>query len=662
MHGTSPFRAAAALAALALWIDPACGLAGEAAGDRFPRATLASAQGGQQELEALRGRQATVLVFLSTECPISNGYVPTLNDLARTYRDRGVAFVGLNPNARQSLKEMEAHRREYQISFAVLKDAGATLAGRLGVDHCPTACLFDAAGTLRYQGRIDDRYTRRGGAPGTIHRADLEEALQQVLRRQLVTVARTEVTGCPVQTTAIRPNASVSGVTYSTHVAAILQKNCQQCHRAGGIGPFELATYDQALAWSDDLRRFTADRTMPPWKPVDGWGDFVNRRAMTREEIETIDAWVRAGCPEGDASLTPPAVEYVDGWTLGEPDLVLSPPEQYTIGADGRDEYRCFVLPTSFPNDRHVVALEVRPGNARVVHHVIAFIDTSGRAAALDGRDPRPGYATTQGFPGFFPVGGLGGWAPGNTPERLPDGMAKVLPQGATVVMQVHYHRTGKPETDRTRLGLHFAKTRVTRGVRALPILPPGGPLSGMAIPAGAANHEVRCAAVLPIDVLAVAVTPHMHLLGKDMQLTATLPDGRVEPLMWVQDWDFNWQETYKYRRPVALPKGTRLDLVAHFDNSPSNPNNPRRPPQTVRWGEQTFDEMCIAFLEFAPQEESDHVTLPLARESLRFVLDAQAAARPDGKVPPATEALLNLLELRLKLLDAAAGNTSLTP
>jgi mono/diheme cytochrome c family protein/peroxiredoxin len=632
------------------------------AADVYPRGTLTSSQGGQTDLSGVRGAKATVLVFLSVECPISNGYVPALNALAEKYAPQGVKVVGLNSNPGQSLRDMESHRREYHIGFPVVKDAGASMARSLEVKECPAVCVFDEQGELKYRGRIDDRYGRRGGPVNAVRRADLEEALRQVLAGDKVSQPRTEVVGCPIQLTIPKASAPKDGapqITYSEHIAPLLQRNCQQCHRPGGIGPFALMNYDQALAWADDIRRFTADGSMPPWKPVEGWGDFRNRRSMSHEEIQQIDRWVQAGCPEGDRSRLPPPPQFVDGWTLGEPDFILGPSEPYTVSSDGKDEYRCFVLPTNFDDDQYVVALEVLPGNMRVVHHVIAFIDTSGRSNKLDAADSGPGYTTTQATPGFLPVSGLGGWAPGNVPDRLPDGMAKVLPKGANVVMQVHYHKTGKAEIDQTRLGVHLAKKPIERAVRVLPVMPFGGPLSGMEIPAGADHHEIRCSVTLPVDMQAIGVTPHMHLLGKDMQLTATSPDGRVERLLYVKNWDFNWQEGYKFRRPVALARGTRIDMVAHFDNSTANQNNPRNPPEVVGWGEQTFDEMCIAFLEWAPQQPAKdraELKVPPTREVLRFMLECQGPNRRDGKMTPQAEFLMKLLEKRLKKMDEEAG------
>lgn len=567
---------------------------------------LISSEGSPGSLRPLLGKRATVLVFLNTECPIFNGYVATLNELAKQFVDQGVAVIGLNPNDGISVREMAAHRKEFSLTIPVLRDAGAVIASQLKVEHCPEAVLLDNEGTVRYLGRIDERYARRGAGAGDVRRRDLSIAIEELLAGKPISVAKTEAIGCPIS----RPVPKSAGkrpagteITYSQHIATLLQKNCQSCHRPGGIGPFSLLNYEQAVSWAEDLKTFTANRQMPPWLPADGYGDFHNRRAMSDAEITLIADWVDGGCVSGDLSQLPPPIMYKEGWTLGEPDKIIQPDEPFPVPADGKDVYRCFVIPTDYETDQYVAGIEVRPGNTRVVHHVIVFIDTTGRSVELDAQSPGQGYATAAGFPGFLPAGSMGGWAPGNQPQTLLPGMARVLPAKAKLVVQVHYHPSGKPELDQTMIGLHFSKVPVTRTVRVVPVMPFGGPWSGMKIPAGDANYEVRTSFVLPRDSLALNVTPHMHLIGKDMRLTAVLPDGTEKPLIFVTRWDFNWQESYQYREPIALPKGTRLDLVAHFDNSAANPSNPNNPPREIRWGEQTTSEMCIAFLQVVPAE-----------------------------------------------------------
>lgn len=593
----------------------------------FPQGTFPSSRGGQVELADLRGTRATVLVFLSTECPISNAYIPVLNRLMADFTDQEVAVVGIYSHASQSLTAIAAHERDFEIGFPVLKDPGAHLADQLEITICPEALLFDAEGKLRYRGRIDDRYRRRAAAAVEVKQADLEMALRQMLDGKTVSGSRTTPVGCVLPRARPRPNDDDStphAVTWCRQVSRIVAKNCLECHRPGAIGPFSLETYEQALDWAADIQQVTAEKTMPPWKAVPGHGEFARTRSLSAEDIATLEAWVTDGCPLGDEAELAEPPKFPDGWLAGEPDLILEPSEDYELAADGGDVYRCFVFPTDFDRDRYIVGLEVLPGNRRIVHHVIAFVDTTGRSEVLDQEDPGPGYRTSQGFPGFLPAGGLGGWAPGNTQAHLPEGMAKVLPRGARVVMQVHYHKTGKRERDRTRLGLYASRVQVTRAVRALPLMPKGGPLSGMRIPAGEANYEIRGSFTMPADALALQVTPHMHLLGKDMRVDATLPDGRVEPLVYVQGWDFNWQESYQYRQPVVLPRGTRLELVAHYDNSADNPRNPRHPPEEVHWGEQTTDEMCIAFIEVAPRAEvasESELKAPDPMDGLLFLL-----------------------------------------
>jgi len=593
--------------------------------------TLPTAEGGPARLNDLAGTRATVLVFLSTECPISNGYIPTLNTLSAAFADRGVRLIGLNPNDGPTLRDLAAHRKDFRIAFPVLKDAGARVAAEAQVTHCPQVVVLDPEGRVAYRGRIDDRYAKRGGAAADVGRADLERALDELLAGEAVSVPEAPVIGCRIARRPARTEGS-GDVTYGNSIAALIGKHCVTCHRTGGIGPFALETCEQVSLWAEDVREFTANRTMPPWLPEDGVGDFHNRRAMSDAEIELIDRWVRAGCPEGDPNSVPPRREFSRDWVYGTPDLIARSEEPFQVPADGKDVYRCFVIPTDFPQDQYVHAVEVRPGNHRVVHHVIVFLDTGTGSTQLDAEDPGPGYSTSAGFPGFLPAGGLGGWAPGNLPRTMPTGVAKVLPAGARLVIQVHYHPSGKPETDQTEVGIYFSKEPVTRVIRVLPLMPLGGPWSGMKIPAGEPDAEVRCSVTLPRDLRALTITPHMHLLGKDMSVTATLPDGTITPLIRLRRWDFNWQESYQYREPVPLPAGTRLDLVAHYDNTSANRANPNTPPKNVYWGENTADEMCIAFLELVPAEEArtpEDLKAPTPLELLREGVMARLKTTP---------------------------------
>jgi hypothetical protein len=355
-------------------------------------------------------------------------------------------------------------------------------------------------------------------------------------------------------TTAAAPGGEV---TYCKDVAPILWKHCAGCHRPGEIGPFPLLTYRDAAKRAGDIVTVTQDRLMPPWKAEPGYGEFHDPRRLSDRDLALLDAWAAGGAPEGDPADLPPRPRFSEGWQLGEPDLVLRLPEPFTVRASGPDLYQCFVLPTGLDGDKAVAAVEFRPGNPRVVHHALFFLDRTGKARALDAADPAPGYGHFGGI-GFLPSGALGGWAPGAIPRRLPEGMGRPLPKGSDLVLQVHYHPDGKPETDRSVVGLYFTKSPTTRFVMGLPLS-----RRDFAIPAGDPRYKVAVDFTLPADVRAVAITPHMHLLGREMKVTAVRPDGTVQPLIWIKDWDFNWQGSYQYHEPVSLPKGTRLEVEA---------------------------------------------------------------------------------------------------
>jgi hypothetical protein len=295
--------------------------------------------------------------------------------------------------------------------------------------------------------------------------------------------------------------------------------------------------------------------------------------------------------------------KFTEGWTLGPPDLILEPKEEMIVGAQGGDLFRCFVLPTDLKEDKFVVAYEVRAGNPRVVHHTLHFLDTQGRGRRLEDRekerekkpdepDRGPGYNSRMG-PGFFPPSGdVGGWAPGLRPCYLPDGVGYYLPKNCDVVMQIHYHRTGRVEKDKTRLGLYFAKKPADKPLQAFAI-----PGRFLYIPAGTESYKVKGDLWLAQDAMLHTTTPHMHLLGKTIKITMTPPNGPTTTIIDIAEWDYNWQETYFFKEPIKAPAGTKFTVEAVFDNSAKNPKNPNNPPKAVTFGEQTTNEMCFGFI-----------------------------------------------------------------
>ena len=408
------------------------------------------------------------------------------------------------------------------------------------------------------------------------------------MSKRLLLAVALAVLPLPVSAPALEPP------TFSHEVVRILQQRCQVCHRPGEHAPFPLLTYRDAYERRDDIRDAVQGRVMPPWKPVPGFGEFLEPRRLADDEIATLVRWIEAGAPEGDRAKLPPPLTFPEGWRLGPPDHVLEMAEAYTVPARATDVYRCFVLPTSFREDRWVTKVEYAPGDRKLVHHILAYIDTTGAAEKLDRDDPGPGY-TCFGGPGFAPSGGLSGWAPGAPPRVMPAGVGMFLPAGARVVLQMHYNNNGtESRTDRTRVALHFATSPIDKRQRGIPVLNPT-----FTIPPGERRYEVRASWTVPPgrDVHANAIAPHMHLLGREMKVTATYPDGTVRPLIHIDDWDFHWQGSYTFAQPVPLPGGTRIDMVAVYDNSTENPRQPSKPPRPVSWGDGTTDEMAIVFL-----------------------------------------------------------------
>ena len=405
--------------------------------------------------------------------------------------------------------------------------------------------------------------------------------------------------------------------TYAGEVAAILQRRCQECHRKGQLGPFELISYAQARKRADQLASVVESRRMPPWKATPGVGPrYRNDLSLTAEEVAALVAWAGAGAPEGDPARAPAPREFPgEGWELGTPDLVLEAPE-FRVPADGPDLYRCFVLPTGLAESRYVTAVEFRPGNRRVVHHNLCYIDAGGEARAKDAEDAGPGYACLTG-PGVQVAGDLGIWTPGNEPARLPEGVGRRLPRDANVILQVHYHPTGKPEVDRSRIGLHFARGPIRRTV-----LWNCATDLRMRLPAGDPDVVVRGEWPVPVDVEALAVFPHMHGLGRKIAVSISFPDGRERELVRIDDWDPAWQNTYYFEEPLEIPGGSVLKVVGHFDNSAANPRNPNSPPKEVAWGEGITDEMLNGYL-FMTRKGQD-LTRPGERDDLAEIFARQ--------------------------------------
>lgn len=383
-----------------------------------------------------------------------------------------------------------------------------------------------------------------------------------------------------------------------------------------------MTSFADAAKRSKQIAAVTDSRLMPPWKAAADFGRFVDERRLSDAQIALLAKWSEAGAPLGNPADLPPPQTFPDGWMLGKPDIVLAMPSPFAVPAGGADIYRAFDLPVDLPEDTYISAVEFRPGARTVVHHSLFFLDNTGEARkrTAANTDGQPGYTSFGGI-GFLPSGGLGGWAPGATAYRLPDGTGRLLKKNSDVVLQVHYHPDGRPHQDQCQLALYLAKTPVTRRIISFPL-----GTRQIDIPAGDKQYvrEIHITAPLPITL--TGVTPHMHLLGREMKVTATRPDGQVIPLIWINDWDFRWQDQYRYVEPIHLPVGTRIDMKVTYDNSDDNPANPSSPPRRVTYGEQTTDEMCLCFLQMEIDARGSADT-PLAR--LRQALRGQNNNNP---------------------------------
>jgi hypothetical protein len=416
--------------------------------------------------------------------------------------------------------------------------------------------------------------------------------------------------------------------TFNKDVAPILYTNCTTCHRQGEIAPMSLMTFKDARPWARAIAAKVADGTMPPWHADPAYGSFVNERRLTDAQKSVIDRWAKGGAPEGNPADLPPVPNYPTGWNIGEPDAVLSMQEDYPIPATGTVDYQYLVVPADFAEDRWIQSWELRPGNPKVVHHVIVYTmapqaagtQTAAAPARPAGVRPPPIFSfdgNTQipagqtGGPPLppdqrKPLGpndrprpgmlspSIGGYVPGNSVRHFPEGTAMLLPAGHSLVFQMHYTTIGKATTDRSRFGVKFAKTPPRIALRSTPLI--NGSLH---IPPGAANHRVDAAMTINNDILLFSMVPHTHVRGIRWRYEAVYPGGRRETILSVPNYDFDWQHEYVFREPLRLPAGTKIEASAWYDNSPANKSNPD-PTKDVWWGDQTYEEMMFTSLTFS--------------------------------------------------------------
>lgn len=534
-------------------------------------------------LSELGPSRATVVVFVTADCPVVKRSLPRLRELDGLYRGQGVQFLAVNVGPRDGLVEAAWQAVEADLQFPFVKDFSGAAVSALGVQRTPGCAVLDQNRILRYRGRIDAGERLGGTSPAPV-RADLREAIEEVLAGREVRVAETPVDGCLIES---RPAPAASSPDFQRDVAPLIRKHCQSCHREGAAGPFPLVTAEDVLAHADMIGETVTQQRMPPWYGHSGSLKFVNDPRLSRQEIHTISSWLagRREVPDPAGESLPPPEAASPEWKIGEPDLTVRMKDSEQIPETGYIPYRYAILPHVFLHDTWIQKIEINPGNDSVVHHCnLGFV--SVRDLGGGSFHPEKNFIT--------------GYVPGGDPMVLDGGVGFCIPAGSMLGLQLHYVTTGRPEEDRTSVGLVFAKERIDRRIRHFQCH-----TSRFAIPPGAAHHRVEASKEFQYDATGFGMYSHMHLRGKDMTFHAAYPDGRKETLLAIPNFNFDWQASYRLEKDrVRFPKGTRIDCIAHFDNSAFNPYNPD-PSATVRHGIQTYEEMMYGFLFFTRDDES---------------------------------------------------------
>jgi peroxiredoxin/mono/diheme cytochrome c family protein len=548
---------------------------------------LADAYGKQHQLADYAQRPIVVLALVGTECPLAKLYAPRLAALAKKYEASGVTFLGINANAQDNLTEIKNFARAHGIEFPILKDPGSKLADRLGATRTPAVYVLDKERVVRYAGRIDDQYgiqSTESGKPVSYQlrdarRHDLAIALDELLAGKSVSVASTDVTGCLIGRA---KQASGGDVTYSNQIARLFNQHCVACHRPGQIAPFTLTSYDDASGWAEMIAEVVEQQRMPPWHADPKHGKFSNDARLSDDEKQLIARWVAAGAPEGNPKDLPKTPKFTEGWMIPEPDQIVSMAQPFTVKAEGTVDYQNFIVDPGWEEDKWVTAMEPKPGNPAVVHHIVMYI--------------APPRGVSKYFSADLPKTQLDWFAsfsPGFRQPVLPEGTARFVPARSKLIFQMHYTPNGTEQTDQSSVGIKFADPRSVK--REIAVQHSGD--HDFVIPPHEGNHEVQSSYTFDHDSLLWSVSPHMHLRGKDFLYTLVYPDGKEETILKVPQYDFGWQTTYVLAEPKRVPKGAKLHCVAHFDNSEGNLNNPD-PTKEVHFGPQTWEEMCYGWFE----------------------------------------------------------------
>ncbi len=536
-----------------------------------------------------------VLIFLRTDCPLSSRYAPEIQRLAKAHPRAEFRLV---LPGQLSDSQREEYRRRYSYTIPAVPDPGGKLAREAHATTTPEAAVF-AGDKLVYHGRIDNRYVSLGNARARATQHDVDAVLQALEAGRAVPYSSRPAVGCAL--------ADLASVNFHHDIAPILYENCAPCHRPGEAAPFSLLSYQDARRHASQIDAVAHSRYMPPWPPEPGIGDFRDERRLSQTQLDAIAAWVRNGMPEGDPSTGTAPPSFREGWQLGPPDLMVNVPQPYTLPASGGDIFRNFVIPVNVPRATFVRAIELRPGDRKLIHHASIVVDRARSLRHRDGKDGEPGFpgmdVTTESPNTFDPDSHFLFWKPGAPTESEPDDMAWRLDPGTDLVLNLHLQPSGRTETIQPAIGLYFTSKPPTRFPMLLQLEHDGS----IDIAPGSTSFSVTDRLTLPAAVEVLKIYPHAHYLGKRVEAWATLPNGTRKPLIQIDRWDINWQAVYTYREPVLLPKGTQVAMRIVYDNSASNIRNPNHPPERVKTGDRSRDEMGHVWLQVvAPSPQPD--------------------------------------------------------
>jgi thiol-disulfide isomerase/thioredoxin/mono/diheme cytochrome c family protein len=543
-----------------------------------------------------RGEKLTVIALTSVTCPLCKKFAPSLARIEAAYASKGVKFVYVNVSGTDTTDEMREQVKDQGFKGLYLNDKDQSIVATLHAKTTTEVFVVDAGNTLVYRGAVSDQY-----GVGFSHNAPrqrfLEAALDAALAGKPPEISATSSPGCAIELPADAAAPQPAPITYTRDIARIIQNNCIECHRSGGVAPFSLETFEAVSRRASMIRTVTQEGIMPPWfaapptphKGKDGnplESPWANDRSLSQAEKDTIAAWITAGKPKGDDKDLPLSRTFAkSGWTIGEPDAVFQIPEPIAIKAEGTMPYQNVMVPTRLTEDKWVRAMQIVPTDKSVVHHVLVFVLPE---AALNDPALRRQSAIDE---------SRGYWAayvPGNDSVVFPEGMAKRLPKGAVLMFQIHYTPNGKATNDQIKIGVVYGTETPKHIVRTAAVAD-----RRIEIPPGANNHEETASVRLPADARLLAFMPHMHVRGKAYRYELQRP-GETEPtvVLDIPRYDFNWQLRYTLRDPLDAPAGSTLIGTAWYDNSAENPANPD-PTKTVRWGPQTYDEMMLGYVEY---------------------------------------------------------------